>query len=84
MNQMKQKSRSVVIYTTPTCEYCKMTKEYFRKNNVEYREVDVASDTTAAEEMVVKTGHLGVPQIFIGNDVVIGFDRMMLDKLLEI
>lgn len=77
-------NKEVVIYTTPTCGYCKMTKEYFKENSIDYKEIDVASDPKAAEEMIEKTGHVGVPQIFVGEDVVIGFDRPMLDKLLGI
>jgi glutaredoxin-like YruB-family protein len=81
---MVEKNKKVVVYTTPTCEYCKMTKDYFRRHHIDFTEVDVSGDEEAAEKMVAKTGHLGVPQIFIGNDVVIGFDRIMLDKLLHL
>ncbi len=61
-----------------------MAKKYFAEHKVEYTEIDVASNEEAAEEMVKKTGHLGVPQIFIGNEVVIGFDKPVLDHLLGI
>lgn len=76
------KDKKVTIYTTPTCAYCKMAKKYFHEHHVAYEEVDVAHDEQAAEEMVTKTGHLGVPQIFVGNEVVIGFDKPVLDHLL--
>lgn len=59
-----------------------MAKTYFKDHNVQYKEVDVAQDEQAAEEMVAKTGHLGVPQIFVENEVVIGFDKPVLDHLL--
>jgi glutaredoxin-like YruB-family protein len=78
------KTKNVTLYTTPTCAYCKMAKRYFKDNNIQYKEVDVAKNEQAAEEMVAKTGHLGVPQIFIGNEVVIGFDKPVLDHLLGI
>ena len=59
----------VMIYSTPTCVYCKMAKEFFAKNNVAYEEHDVASDLKAREEMVSKSHQLGVPVIDIdGND----------------
>lgn len=79
---MTAKAKKVTIYTTPTCAYCKMAKKYFSDHKVAYSEVDVAKSEQAAEEMVAKTGHLGVPQIFVDNEVVIGFDKPVLDHLL--
>lgn len=61
-----------------------MAKRYFQENKIDYKEIDVARDELAAEEMVAKTGHLGVPQIFVENEVVIGFDKPVLDHLLGI
>lgn len=49
-------SLQAVIFTTPSCVYCKMTKEFFRKNNIAYEERDVAADQAAREEMVKKSG----------------------------
>lgn len=72
----------VIIYSTPVCVYCKMAKEFFAKNNVAYEEHDVASDTKAREEMVEKSGQLGVPVIDIDNNIVIGFDQKTLENLL--
>ncbi len=59
--------KKVTIYSTPTCVYCKMAKEFFKKNNVEYTELDVASDMKAREDMMNKTHQLGVPVIDIDN-----------------
>jgi len=76
----------VAIYTTPTCSYCKLTKEYFKENKVEYREYDVSQDTAKAEEMVAKTGQMGVPVISIQKDgkeqFIVGFDKDKLDTAL--
>lgn len=72
----------VIIYSTPVCVYCKMAKEFFAKNNVAYEEHDVASDMKAREEMVEKSGQLGVPVIDIDNNIVIGFDQKTLEDLL--
>ncbi|HUC31473.1 MAG TPA: glutaredoxin family protein [Candidatus Paceibacterota bacterium] len=72
----------VIIYSTPTCVYCKMAKEFFAKNNVAYEEHDVASDTKAREDMVNKSHQLGVPVIDIDNNIVIGFDQKTLENLL--
>ncbi|PIR97816.1 MAG: NrdH-redoxin [Candidatus Colwellbacteria bacterium CG10_big_fil_rev_8_21_14_0_10_42_22] len=72
-----------IIYTTPTCVYCKMVKGYFREKDVEFEEKDVVSDEVAREEMVEKSGQMGVPVTVIGEHVVIGFDKGTLDMLLE-
>ena len=72
----------VTIYSTPTCVYCKMAKEFFKKNNVAYEEHDVASDMKAREDMVNKSHQLGVPVIDIDNNIVIGFDQKTIESLL--
>jgi glutaredoxin 3 len=72
----------VTIYSTPTCVYCKMAKEFFVKNNVAYEEHDVASDMKAREDMVNKSHQLGVPVIDIDNNIVIGFDQKTIEGLL--
>ncbi|MCR4279563.1 MAG: glutaredoxin family protein [Candidatus Zambryskibacteria bacterium] len=72
-----------VIYSTPTCQFCKMAKAYFEEKGISYEEKDVASDLEARKEMVDKSGQLGVPVITIGDNVVIGFDRHTIEHLLE-
>ena len=74
----------VKIYTTPTCIYCKMAKQFFKENNVAYEEKDVASDAEAREEMIKKSEQMGVPVIEIGGEIVIGFDKERLSELLNI
>ena len=77
---MEQKS--VVIYTTPTCHFCKMAKDFFAEKGVQYTGFDVASDAAKREEMIKMTGQLGVPVIVIGGDIMVGFDRERIaDKL---
>lgn len=75
---------SVTIYTTPTCVYCKMTKEFFKQNNVEYAEKNVAVDAHARDEMIQKSGQMGVPVIDVDGKLVIGFDKPRLSELLSI
>jgi glutaredoxin-like YruB-family protein len=72
----------VTIYSTPTCVYCKMAKEFFAKNNVAYEELNVASDLKAREEMVNKSHQMGVPVIDIDNQIVVGFDQRTIEGLL--
>ena len=58
---------TIKIYSTPTCVYCKMAKDFFSKNNIQYTEYNVASDLKAREEMVNKSHQLGVPVIDVGG-----------------
>ncbi|HWA32234.1 MAG TPA: glutaredoxin family protein [Candidatus Paceibacterota bacterium] len=73
---------NVTIYSTPTCHFCHMAKEFFKANNVSYTEYDVASDIEKRKEMVQKSGQLGVPVIVIDNDLTVGFDKPKIAKLL--
>ncbi len=74
----------VKLYSTPTCTYCVALKKFFEKNDVEFEEVNVAEDEEALKEMKEKTGQMGVPVTEIGEDVVVGFDKKKISKLLEI
>lgn len=74
--------KSVKIYTTPTCVYCKMSKEFFVKNNVPYQEFNVASDDKAREEMIKKSHQMGVPVIDIEGEIIVGFNRPELERAL--
>ena len=73
----------VVIYSTPTCHYCQMAKEYFKEHNIEYTEYDVSQDAEARTEMVEKSGQMGVPVIFIDDEMLIGFDQGKIEELLK-
>jgi glutaredoxin-like YruB-family protein len=75
--------KTVTIYSTPTCTYCKAAKEYFTKNSVAYTEYNVASDEVRRKEMVDKTGQLGVPVITIGDKVIVGFDQSAIAAALK-
>ncbi|HTY39795.1 MAG TPA: glutaredoxin family protein [Candidatus Paceibacterota bacterium] len=75
---------NVKMYTTPTCVYCKMTKEFFAKNNVKFDEVNVAEDEAAFEEMFKKSHQMGVPVIDVDGQIFIGFDKKGLSQALKI
>lgn len=77
-------NHNVTIYTTPTCAFCKLAKEFFQANNIVYQEHDVVSDMRAREESVQKSGQLGVPVIEIDGNIVIGFDKGKLKELLGV
>ncbi len=76
----------VTIYSTPTCGYCTMAKDFLQEKGVEYEEVDVSVDQQKAQAMVEKTGQMGVPVIIIEKDgqeeVLVGFDQVQLTNLL--
>ncbi len=72
----------VIIFTTPTCTFCRKTKKYLRERGVPFKDVDVSRDPAAARDMVRRSGQQGVPVLDIGGKIVVGFDRPKIDKLL--
>ncbi|MEM2915985.1 MAG: glutaredoxin domain-containing protein [Candidatus Woesearchaeota archaeon] len=75
----------VKVYSTPTCPYCHMVKDYLKEHGVEFEDVNVAEDKDAANEMVEKSGQMGVPVIILDDKIVIvGFDREKLKKALKL
>lgn len=74
---------AVTIYTTPSCGYCRMAKDYFNKNKVRYVEHNVASNRAKADEMVKKSGQMGVPVIDINGQIIIGFNKPVVERALK-
>jgi glutaredoxin-like YruB-family protein len=72
----------VKIYTTPACPFCNLAKQYLKEKGIEFEEIDVSKDEMAAQEMIEKSGQMGVPVIEIDGKIVIGFDKEKIDKLL--
>ena len=75
---------TVKVYSTPTCPYCKVAKQFLTENNVQFEEIDVAANQTAAQEMVKKSGQMGVPVIEIEGEIIVGFDKGKIKQLLGI
>lgn len=75
---------TVIIYTTSTCAYCKMAKDFFREHKIDYKEINVESDPAAAQEMINKSGQMGVPVIDVNGEIVVGFDQTKLSQLLGV
>ena len=73
---------NIIIYSTPTCVYCKLAKEYFKSKNISYTEHNVAEDENALNDMVKKSGQMGVPVIDINGTIVVGFNKPEVEKLL--
>ena len=75
--------KEVAVYSTPTCPWCKKTKEYLTQKGITYQDYNVAEDKEKAKEMIEKSGQMGVPVTSIGSEFVIGFDQAKLDSLLK-
>lgn len=74
---------TITIYSTPTCPYCKLVKDYLKEKNIAYKDIDVASDPSAANEMVKKSGQMGVPVIDIDGQIIVGWNKGALEEALS-
>jgi len=74
--------KNVTIYSTPSCHFCHLAKDFFKANNIAYTEYDVASDLNKRKEMVEKSGQMGVPVIIIGDELTVGFNKPKIAQLL--
>lgn len=80
----EKRQKRVTVYTTPTCSWCTTIKRHLQANGIQYREVNVAVDQKAAEEMVNRSGQQGVPQTDIDGQIIVGFDKTRINSLLGI
>lgn len=76
--------KNVTIYSTPTCHFCQMAKEFLKEKGIGYTEHNVASDLEKRQEMIQRSGQMGVPVIFVGDEMIIGFDQERLASTLGI
>jgi glutaredoxin-like YruB-family protein len=76
--------KQTFIYSTPTCVYCRLAKEWFKEKGIEYTEYDLSVDAVKRDEVIKKTGQMAVPVIEIDGEIVIGFDRVRISQLLGI
>lgn len=74
--------KKVEIYSTPTCHFCHMAKDFFAANNVSFTDYDVSTDEAKRSEVIERSGQMGVPVIFIDGEMVIGFNEPKLRELL--
>lgn len=75
-------AKNIIVYSTPTCVYCKLAKDYFTSKGLSYSEFNVAEDDAKREEMVEKSGQMGVPVIDIDGKVFVGFNKSEIEKAL--
>ncbi|OGY66679.1 MAG: NrdH-redoxin [Candidatus Liptonbacteria bacterium RIFOXYC1_FULL_36_8] len=76
--------KKITIYSTPMCVYCRLAKDFFKKHNLQYTEIDVLRDMKAREEMFAKSKQMGVPVIDIDGEIFVGFDKGSLEKILGV
>ena len=83
INIIHNKKMSVIVYSTPTCPWCKRVKEFLKKEKVSFKEVDVSEDEKAVDEMVKKSGQKGVPVTDINGKIIVGYQEEELKKALK-
>lgn len=74
---------NVTVYSTPTCPYCNSVKEFLTQKGISFKDVDVSADEAKAEEMIKKSGQMGVPVIDFSGQIIIGFDKPKLEAAVE-
>lgn len=74
----------IKVYSTPSCPYCVTLKEFLKEHNIEFEDIDVSQDEKARDEMVKKSGQMGVPVVDIDGQIVVGFDKEKISKLLNL
>ena len=75
-------AKSVIVYSTPTCPFCIRAKQYLKENNVQFEDIDVSEDPEKADEMIKKSGQMGVPVIEIDGGIIVGFDKEKIKEAL--
>ena len=83
MAEKKAKSK-VTVYSTPTCPYCHAAKEFLKENKIEFKDIDVSKDQSAAQEMIEKSGQMGVPVLDINGTIIVGYDKEAIKKALKL
>lgn len=77
-------NKKVKVYSTPTCPYCIKVKQFLKSNNIEFEDIDVSTDQKAVEEMTQKSGQMGVPVLDIDGEIIVGFDKEKISRVLGI
>ncbi|MFA5142657.1 MAG: glutaredoxin domain-containing protein [Candidatus Omnitrophota bacterium] len=77
-------AKTVTVYSTPTCPFCIRAKQFLKDNNIQFKDIDVSENHEKAQEMIAKTGQMGVPVLDIDGDIVVGFDKERIKTALGI
>jgi len=75
---------TVKVYTTPTCPYCYTLKEFLKEHNIEFEDIDISKDEKVKDDIIKRSGAIGAPIIEVDGEIVVGFDKGKIVKLLEI
>ena len=73
---------NIKVYTTSSCPYCVMAKDFLKKNNIQFESIDVGINHQASQEMMDKSGQMGVPVLDIDGQIIVGFDKAAISKAL--
>ncbi|PIP73574.1 MAG: NrdH-redoxin [Candidatus Lloydbacteria bacterium CG22_combo_CG10-13_8_21_14_all_47_15] len=76
--------KQVIIYSSPTCHFCNQAKAFFKEHNIAYTDFNVVLDPAKRQEMIEKSGQMGTPVIFVGDEMIVGFNESKLKELLSI
>ena len=74
----------VKVYSTSTCHYCVMVKEFLKNNNIQFEDINVGMNPQAGQEMIDKSGQMGVPVLDIDGQIIVGFDKDAISKALNL
>ena len=74
----------IKIFSTPTCPYCHVLKNYLKENGFEFEEIDISKETAKREELIKKTGLATLPVVEINGQLIVGFDKKKIDEILKI
>ena len=74
--------KKVKVYSTPSCPYCIRLKQFLEDNKIEFEDIDVAANPQAGQEMVQKSGQMGVPVVDIDGEIIVGFEQAKISQLL--
>lgn len=76
--------KKVKIYSTPSCPYCIKAKQFLKENNINFEDIDITQNQARAEEMIQKTGQIGVPVLDIDGEIIVGFNKAAISKSLSL
>jgi glutaredoxin 3 len=83
-NTTTNRQPTVIVFTTPTCSWCRVVKQHLKKHNIRFKEIDITRDERAARDIVRRTGQQGVPVTLIRNRPIVGFNKNEINRLLNI
>jgi glutaredoxin 3 len=79
-----KKKHTVLVFTAPACSWCRRVKQYLKEHHITFKEIDISRNAHAAKDIMRRTGQAGVPVLLIDNRPVVGFNKSMIDRLLDI